>query len=143
MNRKPLAIIIFVVIALTPLILISQQYRGFNNIPHYDITMWIFMLNYILLFTIIGFAVLIFVTKDDTPKYPQPERIRKPLPVKKVVSKKKPTKKLIEKPTKEPIKQEEPKDETKPKKEKKKLTPEQDMERLEWAKLYKEARKTK
>ena len=127
MNRKILIIIVFAIIAVAPWIFISQQYGGLNNITHNDITMWIFMLNYITLFAVIGIGVLMFISKDNISLSSFLSEIWSPQP------RRESDEKVTEK-------EKEEKSKDKSSKEKKEPT-KQDKEKIEWANLYKEARR--
>jgi len=108
MKEKVLAvgIIIFIVAAVIPWIYLQQQY-GLTNIPHYDLTMWIFMMLYFLICTIVLFGfILLIVSWEEAPKSREKKKPEKKLRVKrndkgetktvKVKAKRKPEKKKKE-----------------------------------------------
>ena len=70
MKGKVLAagIIVFIVAAVIPWIYLQQQY-GLTNIPHYNLTMWIFMMLYFLICAIVLFGfILLVVSWEEEPK---------------------------------------------------------------------------
>lgn len=77
MNKKIFAamMIIFVIAVFIPWIWLIQTF-GMENIPHYDLTMWIFIMLYGLIATLIflGIVVIGFSLKEEEPK---PKRKRK------------------------------------------------------------------
>ena len=70
MNKKIFAamMIIFVIAAFIPWIWLIQTY-GMENIPHYDLTMWIFMMLYGLIAALmfLGIVVIGFSLKWEEP----------------------------------------------------------------------------
>ena len=85
MKGKVLAvgIIIFIVAAVIPWIYLQQQY-GLTNIQHYDLTMWIFMMLYFLICTIVLFGfILLIVSWEEAPKSREKKKPEKKLRVKK------------------------------------------------------------
>lgn len=75
-----LVMMLFITVAFIPWIWISNQYGGLNSIPHYDLTMWIFMELYALICAVFftGIAVLMFADGEEEPKEkPKPQKPRK------------------------------------------------------------------
>lgn len=70
--NKGLIILLIVGILSTPLILVYLCYGGFGNIPHNDITMWTFLLVY-LLFSAVILTVVLFVLPQKFVEFTIPE----------------------------------------------------------------------
>ena len=68
-NKFVAVMIIFFICALAPWIWLSQEF-GLANIPHYPLTMWIFMELYALIAGIIGLGITLIALSngEDEPK---------------------------------------------------------------------------
>lgn len=66
-NKFVAVMIIFLIAAFVPWMWIIQEH-GLTNIPHYDLTMWIFMELYALICVILLFGVIAFVISGDEDK---------------------------------------------------------------------------
>jgi len=91
-NSFVVVMLAFIIAALIPWMWLSNEY-GLNNIPHYDIQMWIFMELYALIVGITGLGiVLVALDGEDKPK-----RKHKTITVKKSTKPKQKTKTIKEK----------------------------------------------
>ena len=132
-ERKMFIFSIITILAVVIWIYINNQYSGMNNIPHNSITMWNFILNYLTFFVICFFIVAYFV-KESTEEYTVPHS--PPPPKIKKIQENKNKEKTKEKTTKSKKTEKAKKIEKTNKK-----STEKDVEKVEWANLYKEARK--
>ena len=74
MSKKLIvAVILLSIIAIIPWIWIYQEFGGFTNIPHYDLMMWDFMLDYAMLIGIM-FVGLLAGSQSEPPPAAQPEK---------------------------------------------------------------------
>ena len=74
-NKFVAVMMIFIIIALIPWIWLNQEY-GMNNIPHYDLQMWVFMELYALISGIIGLGITLIALSDGESE-PQPKMKRR------------------------------------------------------------------
>lgn len=66
MNKKlVVAMLLLIVMAVIPWIWVYQQFGGLTNIPHYDIMMWDFMLDYFLLVSLMFVGILAGFQSDS------------------------------------------------------------------------------
>lgn len=75
--KKLVVIALIFLGCVAPLIGISLNYGGFDQIPHYDLQSWIFWLSYVQLLCLGFIAVIVFslTGKDDQPVYPETLRL--------------------------------------------------------------------
>lgn len=67
------ALLIFFVAAVIPWIYLNQEY-GMHNIPHYDLTMWIFMELYILICGLVLIGIIAAFSGEEEPRRKKPEK---------------------------------------------------------------------
>lgn len=67
------ALIFSIVAALIPWIWLSSTY-GLQNIPHYDLVMWIFMELYALILLIVVGGILVIFGGSDEPQKKKPKK---------------------------------------------------------------------
>ena len=74
-NKFVAVMMIFIIIALIPWIWLNQEY-GMNNIPHYNLMMWVFMELYALISGMIGLGITLIALSDEE-SVPQPKMKRR------------------------------------------------------------------
>lgn len=72
-NKFVLVIGCYLVLALSPLIMLSQK-PGLSNIPHYNLQMWIFLELYALIAGLIGLGIIMVALADGEEEPVQKKR---------------------------------------------------------------------